>query len=182
MLNHTDAEIKKFASLNFEDISYIDEMNRTQVMYHITEDGFLELAMSFTGDKARKTRIRFIEAFRNALNTIAKNFADPPRTNLITDKRKSMWDMTDALKEVRAELGKDTEAKHYMRENKLINWCISGKFAKLNEKSLSNEEVEICRKLRIKNAAFLRSDMEYAERKAKLKEYTLRLQNIKLLP
>ena len=181
MLNHTDAEIKKFAFANFGDISYIDAMNRPQAAYRITEDGFLELAMSFTGDKARKTRIRFIEAFRQALNEIARLYADPPRTGLITDKRKSHWDMTDALKEIRAENGKNTEAHHYANENKLINWCIKGKFAALNEKSLSNEEMEICKKLRVKNAAFIRADMEYAERKVKLKEYAARLQNIKLL-
>ena len=92
-----------------------------------------------------------------------------------------MWDMTDALKEIRAEVGKETEAKHYMCENKLINWCISGKFAKLDEKSLTNAEVEICKKLRIKNAAYIRADMEYAERKTKLKAYADRLRDIKLL-
>lgn len=129
----------------------------------------------------RKFKLNLVKAFRAALNEINKRYADPPRSGLITDKRKSMWDMTDALKEIRAENGKDTEAHHYMCENKLINWCIKGKFAALNEKTLSNEEVDICKKLRIKNAAFIRADMEYAERKAKLKEYTVRLQNIKLL-
>ena len=181
MLNHEDTEIKKFAFANFGVISYIDSMNRQQEMYHITEDGFLELAMSFTGDKARKTRIRFIEAFRAALTEISHLYSNPPRTGLLTDKRKSMWDMTDALKEIRAELGKETEANHYMCENKLINWCISGKFAKLDEASLTHSEVEMCKKLRVKNAAYIRADMEYAERKAKLKEYADRLRDIKLL-
>ena len=171
MLNHEDAEIRNFSVLNFEGISYIDSVSRQQEMYHITEDGFLELAMSFTGDKARKTRIRFIAAFRAALNEIARLYANPPRTGLITDKRKSMWDMTDALKDIRAEVGKETEAKHYLCENKLVNWCITGKFAKLDEKQLTNHELEICKKLRIKNAAFIRADMEYAERKTKLKAY-----------
>ena len=129
----------------------------------------------------RKFKLNLVKAFRTALNEIARLYADPPRTGLIADKRKSMWDMTDALKEIRAENGKNTEAHHYANENKLINWCIKGKFAALNEKSLSNEEMEICKKLRVKNAAFIRADMEYAERKVKLKEYAARLQNIKLL-
>ena len=128
-----------------------------------------------------KFKLNLVKAFRKALDHIAKNYADPPRTGLITDKRKSMWDMTDALKEIREENGKLTEAHHYANENKLINWCIKGKFAALNEKSLSNEEMDICKKLRIKNAAFIRADMEYADRKVKLKEYTTRLQSIKLL-
>lgn len=131
--------------------------------------------------QVRKFKRDLVKAFRAALNHIAKNFADPPRTGLITDKRMSMWDMTDALKEIRAENGKLTEAHHYANENKLINWCITGKFAKLDEKSLSNEEVDICKKLRIKNAAFIRADMEYAERKTKLKAYAERLRDIKLI-
>lgn len=120
-------------------------------------------------------------AVLNRLKSLEKDFADPPRSGLITDKRKSMWDMTDALKEIREENGKLTEARHYMNENKLINWCIKGKFAKLDEKSLSNEEMDICKKLRIKNAAFIRADIEYADRKIRLKEYTKRLRSIKLL-
>ena len=130
---------------------------------------------------ASKTDLAILVLARPELLTLPTTMNECSRTNLVIDKRKSMWDMTDALKEIRAELGKDTEAKHYMCENKLINWCIRGKFAKLDEKSLSNEEVEICRKLRIKNAAFIRSDMEYAERKVKLREYAERLRSIKLL-
>lgn len=128
-----------------------------------------------------KFKLNLVKAFRAALNEINKHYANPPRTGLITDKRKSMWDMTDALKDIRAEVGKETEAKHYLCENKLVNWCITGKFAKLDEKQLTNHELEICKKLRIKNAAFIRADMEYAERKTKLKAYADRLCDIKLI-
>ena len=126
-------------------------------------------------------KLNLVKAFRAALTEISHLYSNPPRTGLLTDKRKSMWDMTDALKEIRAELGKETEANHYMCENKLINWCISGKFAKLDEASLTHSEVEMCKKLRVKNAAYIRADMEYAERKAKLKAYADRLRDIKLL-
>ena len=85
MLNHEDAEIKKFAVANFGDISYMDVMNRPQAAYRVTEDGFLELAMSFTGDAARKTRIRFIKAFRTALDHIAAQ-----RAELITGALKTL--------------------------------------------------------------------------------------------
>ncbi|MFM7012962.1 MAG: Rha family transcriptional regulator, partial [Betaproteobacteria bacterium] len=74
----------------------------------LNEDQATYLITLFTNtDIVRKFKLRLVKEFRNALNTIAQNFADPPRTNLVTDKRKSMWDMTDALKEIRAELGKD---------------------------------------------------------------------------
>ena len=127
-------------------------------------------------------KFRLVKEFRKALDHIAENFRDPPRTGLIQDKRASMWDMTDALKEIRAEAGKDTKAYHYSTENKLLNWCIRGEFKPLDEKSLSNEEVELLRKVRIKDAAYIRADMDYAERKEKLKAYADRLRVLKLIP
>ena len=57
MLAHENEVIKKFAIANFGECSYIDQKSASRVLYHITEDGFLELAMSFTGDKARETRV-----------------------------------------------------------------------------------------------------------------------------
>ena len=166
-------EIQPFATAGGIQDREVALLNEDQATYLIT--------LFRNTPTVRKFKLNLVKAFRAALNEIARLYADPPRTGLITDKRKSMWDMTDALKEIRAENGKDTEAKHYVCENKLINWCINGKFAKLDEKSLSNEEMDICKKLRVKNAAFIRADMEYAERKVKLKEYAARLQNIKLL-
>ena len=126
-------------------------------------------------------KLSLVQQFRNALNFISENFKDPPRTGMLQDKRKSMWDMTAALKEIREENGKDTLARHYATENKLLNWCIRGEFKPLDETSLSNDEVAMLRKIRLKDAAYIRADMEYAERKAKLKEYANRLMSIKLL-
>ena len=127
-------------------------------------------------------KLSLVQQFRNALNFISENFKDPPRTGMLQDKRKSMWDMTAALKEIREENGKDTLARHYATENKLLNWCIRGEFKPLDETSLSNDEVEMLRKIRLKDAAYIRADMEYAERKVKLKEYTARLKAIRIVP
>jgi len=49
--------------LNFEPTFYTDRFNRQQPEYLMTRDGFTELAMSFTGDRARLVRIGFIAAF-----------------------------------------------------------------------------------------------------------------------
>ena len=127
-------------------------------------------------------KVKLVKEFRNALNFISENFKDPPRTGMLQDKRKSMWDMTAALKEIREENGKATEARHYATENKLLNWCIRGEFKPLDETSLSNDEVAMLRKIRLKDAAYIRADMEYAERKAKLKEYTARLKAMRIVP
>lgn len=55
--------IKEFWRLNFEPRDYIDQRGKLQRMYEMTHDGFMELAMSFTGEAARMVRITFIKAF-----------------------------------------------------------------------------------------------------------------------
>jgi len=49
---------------NFALVDYADNKGQKRPMYRMTADGLSELAMSFTGDKARVVRIRFIAAFR----------------------------------------------------------------------------------------------------------------------
>lgn len=64
MLRSDHPDIAKHARLNFEPISFADSLGRQKPMYRMTADGLSELAMSFTGDKARVVRIRFVAAFR----------------------------------------------------------------------------------------------------------------------
>ncbi|WAW09284.1 Rha family transcriptional regulator [Oxalobacter vibrioformis] len=53
-----------FRLLNFGESSYRNEQNKKQPMYHITRDGFMFLAMGFTGKKAARWKECFIDAFR----------------------------------------------------------------------------------------------------------------------
>jgi len=53
----------EFRSLNFEESSYKTSQNKNAPMYFITKDGFMMLAMGFTGEKATKFREAFIAAF-----------------------------------------------------------------------------------------------------------------------
>lgn len=57
--------------LNFEPVDFIDVKGQVRPMYRMTEKGMAELAMSFTGDKARITRIRFLNAFETMANRLA---------------------------------------------------------------------------------------------------------------
>ena len=61
----------EFSRLNFEEIEYKDSYGRSQPMYEITRDGFSLLAMGFTGEKALKWKVKFIEAFSYMLDYIA---------------------------------------------------------------------------------------------------------------
>lgn len=126
-------------------------------------------------------KLRLVTEFRNALNTIAKNFADPPRHALLEDKRKSMWDMTSAVKLSRAERGKPTLSQHYARANLEVNWALTGVRAPLNEFDLTNTEVDILRKLRERNAALYLANLGKKARKKRLKQYANLLRAAPLL-
>ena len=66
--NKDNAEFKKFFSLNFEEqrISLdncLRRGRRPEPHYKITRDGFVFLAMGFTGRKATDWKVRFLDAF-----------------------------------------------------------------------------------------------------------------------
>lgn len=65
MFDNEEAEIREHALLNFEQCFEINELanRRPEPVYRMTRDGFLDLSMSFTGNKAHVVRIRFIRAF-----------------------------------------------------------------------------------------------------------------------
>src|SRR6476660_1771666 len=63
MRNSSNPEIAEHGRLNFEPSSYLNAQRKVQRQYRMTKDGLSELAMSFTGDRARICRIRFIAAF-----------------------------------------------------------------------------------------------------------------------
>lgn len=58
---------KDWAAANFEDISVSSNLGhaeRKDPAFMMTRDGFSILAMGFTGEKALKWKIQFIEAFK----------------------------------------------------------------------------------------------------------------------
>ncbi|MDE5682499.1 MAG: Rha family transcriptional regulator [Mailhella sp.] len=74
---------EEWGDLNFEATCYINDQNRQfYPMYKLTRDAFTLLAMGFTGEKALRWKLKFIEAFNameqdllnkeiNSLKTIA---------------------------------------------------------------------------------------------------------------
>lgn len=63
-----------FSRLNFQPAEYLDEQGKTRKQYTITRDGFTLLAMGFTGKKAMRFKIDFINAF-NAMEAELLNRA-----------------------------------------------------------------------------------------------------------
>ncbi len=54
---------EEFSLLNFEESSYINEQNKEQPMVEMTRDGFVILAMGYTGAKAMAFKEKYIAAF-----------------------------------------------------------------------------------------------------------------------
>lgn len=53
----------EFRELNFQLSSYISKQNKELPMYVLTKDGFTFLAMGYTGEKAAKFKVTYINAF-----------------------------------------------------------------------------------------------------------------------
>jgi Rha family phage regulatory protein len=54
---------KEFNQLNFEPVSYLDDKGEQRTMYEMTEQGFSYVALGFTGKKADKFKLKFINEF-----------------------------------------------------------------------------------------------------------------------
>lgn len=121
-----------------------------------------------------KFKVRLVKEFRKAIDEINRLYANPPRTGLIRAKRDVHKDMMNALIEYRDDLGKETESKHFMCENKLCNGVVTGKYIKCNESELSNSELELLTLVRKRNEAFLMSGIDYQERKKRLIAFAMK--------
>ncbi len=91
-------EIAAHALSNFGQSSYANAQGKTQPMYRMTADGLSELAMGFSGDKARIVRIRFIAAFKS----VAQRLADRERS--ITERLHDL-SRREAPSEVKGRIG-----------------------------------------------------------------------------
>ncbi len=163
-------EILEFNRLNFKAVKYIDEKGEPRKYYQMTEEGFTEIAMSLTGEKAKLVRIRFLNEFKR----IYRLLHDPEQKAIVQTKRDANKLMNDALVEHRKQQDKATEYKHFMTESKLCNWAITGKFEKLNETTLTVDELSVLAKIRRFNEALIMAGLEYKERKPRVLEYAER--------
>jgi Rha family phage regulatory protein len=73
MHNSAHTEIREHALSNFGLCSFRAANGRDEPMYRMTAKGLSELAMGFTGEKARIVRIRFINAFEAVANRIEQD-------------------------------------------------------------------------------------------------------------
>jgi Rha family phage regulatory protein len=153
------------------EISYADSYGREQKAYEITEEGFMFVAMRFTGKEAVEWQEKFINAFqsiRHELDQIKKRQSEPAwQINRDETKLGYKW-MSDALCEKRTEKGKETKNVHYMSEAKLINAALSGRFNGIDRNKLSKTDLFLISELQRANAMLIAQDIAYQERKQAL--------------
>ncbi len=66
----------EFSRLNFEASDYINSRGRKYKQYRITKDGFMMLAMGFTGKDALKWKEVFINAFNKLVDIQSANIKE----------------------------------------------------------------------------------------------------------
>lgn len=119
-------------------------------------------------------KFQLVKEFDKALKTIARLYANPPRQDALKGKREAHEPMMNALKAIRADMGKDTKPVHFMTENKLCNFVVTGQFKTIDERALTNEQALLLEKVRRHNAALIDEGLDYAERKSRLTRFAMR--------
>jgi hypothetical protein len=83
--------------------------------------------------------------------------------------------MNEALRIVREEQGKTSQAHHYSNKARLINYALSGEFGSLDRASLEKEQLDTLAQLEIKNTILISRGIAYQDRKKILEQYAIDL-------
>ena len=73
------------------------------------------------------------------------------------------------LEEVRKQIGKATEAHHYMKEHKLINSLLTGEYRGLDREGLTKYQLDFLAHFELRNAILIGMGLSYEQRKGALK-------------
>jgi len=170
---------QQFTERNFALSEYKDGSGKKNKYYLMTRDGFSCLIMKFTGDKAAQWRESFLDAF-NKMESFIKNEAIRKRSDEIA--RFGCKPMTDALLNIRNELGKETMPHHFSNEHTLIYKIVLGVTKKkwceihdidINERfrdHMPEPIITAIADMQKVNTALIELGMDYQERKDNLKK------------
>lgn len=150
-----------------------DERGRERPVYWLSEEAALTLMPFLGGRKSIEGQQKLVRAYL----WYRDNFAGTQRRDLIAEKRAAHHPMMGALIEMREEAGKETDARHFQCENKLVNWVVTGTFKAIDEPSLTNEQAEQLATVRRRNESLLMAGIEYEERKRRLSAYAAKIRD-----
>ena len=159
----SSGEISDFNRLNFHLMNYKDSRGRKQPMYLMTKDGFTLLVMGYTGEKAMRFKIAYIQRF-NEYEQQIKNYIE---------SREEFAPFTQAIKDAHGE----PKAHHYSNEINMINRIVLGMDAKHFRKLhglgevqsirpfLNQSQARAIRKLQVEDIRLLYRGFVFQERK-----------------
>lgn len=162
-------DLDEISRRNFALADYKDAQGKTRSEYRLTKDGFLLLAMSFTGKAATAWKVRFIAAFNAravALAEAHKRLAWEQARRL---EQAEFHDMQHALQQARQAFGKETRAHHFSNEARLVGFAVTGHHAGLDRDTLDTEQLRLLRVIQARNAALIREGVAYEARKEQLR-------------
>jgi Rha family phage regulatory protein len=164
----------EFTTSNFGLSSYTDSTGKKNKMYVMTKDGFLLLAMGFTGKKAMQFKIAYIAAF-NKMESFIRQLATA---------KAEFHDLTEAIRMSRD--GKELHSWNFSNEFDLINRIVLGVSTKKFRAQhgitgdsirpfLTPEQLEQVTKLQRFDSGLVVTTPDYQERKRILAEYRDRI-------
>ncbi len=157
--------------LNFEPRDYIDDRGKSQKMYILNRDAFSFIAMGFTGKNADQWKLDYIAAFNKMESTIKRQLKRQAKTDWKALRRTVAVEnklMCSTLKDLRGIHGKNTKDVHYMNENKLVNFVMTGKYQGINRNQLNDEELKTLTALEIRNTLLIGMGIGRNERRERL--------------
>lgn len=169
----------EFAHLNFEASEYTDDTGRTLPEYLLTQDGFIMLAMGFTGREAVYWRSTFIKAFNalgKALRRRQSALMNRERELIRAEVARSHSAVNAILADTRAERGKTTEAHHYANEARLIGYAMTGQCIGIDRSTLDAEALQLLHRVETLEIKLLVRGADHGTRKAELRALVLKVQ------
>lgn len=167
-----------FSKINFIQSFYKDDKNRKQPMYLLTRDGFTLLVFGYSGTRAMKFKVAYINRFNEMEDALKDRQQARMECRLLTDAIKFSHD--------------SAKPYHFSNEMNMLLQIVTGKNAKQLKKEydlpdnatvrdyLSQTEIKTLAALQ-PVAAFLNANkIEYQERKCMLKDYAEKLKYPKL--
>ena len=160
----------EFRRLNFQPSYYLNEQNKRQPKFNMTQHGFTFLVMGFRGKKAAEFKEAYIKQFNEMREWISK------REHLSTNQHI----LNDAI-----QMRFDGEHFAYSRENNLVyivalgatrkKWLADNLYPNDVEirECLNAKQLQLVELLTIENAVFIKLGMNYTERKTRLLETAL---------
>ncbi|WGL99152.1 Rha family transcriptional regulator [Arsenophonus sp. aPb] len=128
VMNSIDSLIMSnhLGSSDFRASSYISKQNKELPCYELTERGFL-IAMPFIGgNKAKDGQVRLVDSFIEFRKIAEKEAKTKAERELA---RMEYRPMTDAIKKLKEDEGKEPKHYHFSNEADMINRVVLGKSA-----------------------------------------------------